>query len=121
MSFTNRVSSLYLLRWIIINLSQGVEVKDRRVRVALVAASCDLPARALVLNMRQFNGRHGCHLCEDEGQTSAGNPLFRWWPPSSTQKLRTKKSLTEDSIKATTNDEVVSSFEWHGRLCKYTL
>ena len=99
------------------HFSQGVEIRGRKVRVALVAASCDLPARALILNMRQFNGRHGCHLCEDEGQTAEGKPLFRWWPPNSTQKLRTRNSLTDDSIKATTNDEIVSAWFWLHGLC----
>lgn len=83
-------------------------MRGRTVRVALVGASVDLPARALFLNMRQFNGAYGCHLCEDKGKTADGKPLFRWWPPSSEQKLRTRQSLTNDSIKATTNDEIVS-------------
>ena len=73
-----------------------------------MAASCDLPARAMVLNMRQFNGAHGCHLCEDEGKTEDGKPLFRWWPPDSEQSLRTRQSLTEDAIKATTDNDIVS-------------
>lgn len=74
----------------------------------MVALSCDLPARALLLNMRQFNGQHGCHLCEDPGKTSAQNHLFRWWPYNSTSVQRTKKSLTDDSVEATEKNEIVS-------------
>ena len=71
------------------------------VKAALVAISCDLPARALVLNMCQFNGAQGCHLCEDPGQTARGNHLFRWWPPNPSYVLRSKESLSADAIKAT--------------------
>lgn len=88
----------------------GIEIRGKRVRVAIVAASCDLPARALVLNMRQFNGLHGCHLCEDKGKTAEGKPLFRWWPPNNEQTLRTKQSLTDDAIKATTENNPVSFY-----------
>ncbi len=81
---------------------------SKTLRAAVIALSCDLPARALVLNMRQFNGRHGCHLCEDEGKTAAGNPLFRWWPYNDHQELRTEKSIIENAVKATMEDEIVS-------------
>ena len=32
-------------------------------RIVLVACTCDLPARAQVMNMAQFNAYHGCHFC----------------------------------------------------------
>lgn len=78
------------------------------IKVAIIVMSCDLPARALVLNMKQFNGQHGCHLCEDEGCTTATNRLFRWWPYQSTSVLRTKESLAKNSVYATMTDKVVS-------------
>ena len=90
----------------------GIEVSTpsgvHTVKAALVAISCDLPARALVLNMRQFNGAQACHLCEDNGQTSATNHLLRWWPPNPSSVLRTKESLSADAIKATTEGAIVS-------------
>lgn len=78
------------------------------VKACIITFSCDLPARAVVLNMRQFNGQHGCHLCEDKGSTAENNKLFRWWPYESASILRTKETLTENSIHATVNDEIVS-------------
>lgn len=78
------------------------------VKAAIVAMSCDLPARAIVLNMKQFNGQHGCHLCEDEGATSVRNKLFRWWPCTSSSTLRSKESLVSNSVYATKHNVVVS-------------
>ncbi len=38
-------------------------------RVLTIAGTCDLPAKALVLNSVQFNGQFGCLKCEQPGQT----------------------------------------------------
>ena len=38
-------------------------------KVLTIAGTCDLPAKALVLNSVQFNGRFGCLKCEQPGQT----------------------------------------------------
>ena len=78
----------------------------------MVAISCDLPARCLVLNMRQFNGAQGCHLCEDTGKTSDNNHLFRWWPYQSESILRTNNTLIEDSARAIEMKQPVSLSIW---------
>ena len=36
-------------------------------RVALVGATCDLPAKAAVMNMVQYNGYYGCGRCLQQG------------------------------------------------------
>ncbi|KAM3613128.1 uncharacterized protein V6R79_020974 [Siganus canaliculatus] len=38
-------------------------------KVLTIAGTCDLPAKALVLNTVQFNGKYGCAKCEQPGQT----------------------------------------------------
>lgn len=38
-------------------------------RAYTIAGTCDLPAKALVLNAVQFNGQFGCLKCEQPGQT----------------------------------------------------
>ena len=48
---------------------------SRVVKVALVAVTCNLPARALVLNMNQIKGSYSCHLCEDKGSTEDSKNL----------------------------------------------
>lgn len=82
---------------------------DITVRAALVVCSCDLPARALIMNMLQYNGKHGCHLCEDSGDTAPGKPLHRYWPwkPSSTP--RTHQSLIINAKDATIDGVTVSA------------
>ena len=49
-------------------------------RARLIMCSADLPARAAVLNMKQYNGQHGCSQCEDEGQPRTSSHLHRNWP-----------------------------------------
>jgi len=36
--------------------------------VAFIACTCDLPARALLMNMNQFNGFYGCSKCLQKGK-----------------------------------------------------
>ncbi len=76
-------------------------------KAAIVAVTCDLPARALVLNMRQFNGKHGCHLCEDEGVNYPSLPMLRYWPYNSIQILRSRESILKNCFEAT-ESEIVS-------------
>lgn len=38
-------------------------------KVLTIAGTCDLPAKALVLNSVQYNGKFGCHKCEQPGET----------------------------------------------------
>ena len=95
------------------NVHLGIEVctplGNKRIRAAIVCLSCDLPARAAILNMKQFNGKNGCHLCEDDGESPVTNRLLRYWPYNSSQVLRTRESLEKDSCDATLKGEVVSS------------
>ena len=35
----------------------------------VIGCTCDLPARALVQNIVQFNGAYGCTFCEQPGKT----------------------------------------------------
>lgn len=94
--------------YLFLGIEVSTEGATRSFKAAMVALSCDLPARALLLNMKQFNGQHGCHLCEDPGKTSALNPLFRWWPYNNASVKRTKQSLTANSVEATLKQDTVS-------------
>ncbi len=38
-------------------------------RAHVIASSVDLPARAMVQKIMQFNGWHGCSFCQQPGQT----------------------------------------------------
>ena len=49
-------------------------------RALLLAFSVDLPAKALITNMKQWNGIQGYLYCADEGATLANDHLHRYWP-----------------------------------------
>ena len=78
-------------------------------RSILLACAFDLPARALVLQMKQFNGICGCLYCEDTGETEPGNHLLRFWPYNmeSTTRIRTRQSLLQNATEATLSRNVV--------------
>lgn len=47
----------------------------------LLLFTADLPARAAVMNMKNFNGEYACSTCEDKGDNTRGNtPLHQVWP-----------------------------------------
>ena len=46
--------------------------------IAGVMCSVDLPARAMVLHMKQWNGAYGCAYCDDEGTCIDGDNLHQY-------------------------------------------
>lgn len=78
-------------------------------KVVLIACSCDLPARALVLNMNQFNGFHGCWYCMQPGETLAtgkGGHVHIYPHDNSEMHLRDVDSWREHSKSATPSSPV---------------
>ena len=51
-------------------------MESRNSDVFLLTCSVDLPARSLVLNMKQYNGRYGCSFCYDEGKPNQAHPFI---------------------------------------------
>ena len=68
----------------------------------------DLPARASVLNMKQFNGKWGCTYCEDEGVPRPTCHLVRNWPYSTTSTPRTHESIVRNARRALRENDAVS-------------
>lgn len=79
-----------------------------RSHAMLLQISADLPARALVLNMKQFNGQYGCIFCENPGSTPPGNPLHRFWTPDHSAAIRSHDSFLENAKAAANSGEAVS-------------
>ena len=78
----------------------------------LLAVSVDLPARALVLNTKQYNGKWGCCYCEYEGVQHPNAPMVRYWPPpEEVPQTRTHKSLIVNAAKAASSDPQVCNYQ----------
>ena len=70
--------------------------------------TADLPAKAVLLNMKQYNGKYGCNnLCEDEGVPRACSHLQRDWPYKENMTLRTHPSLLNQAKQTAVNGSVV--------------
>ena len=78
-------------------------------KVTVLLISCvDLPAQAKLLNMKQYNGKFGCHACEDEGAPRPGTHLQRNWPFNLSCNLRTHSSVKCSAREAVRDRKPVS-------------
>ena len=68
-----------------------------RCHTVLLLASVDLPARALLLNMKQYNGKFSCCYCEEEGVPRASSHLHRNWPYHQHVSVRTQSSMRQNA------------------------
>ncbi len=67
-------------------------------RLKLVMGVFDLPAKAAVLNMKQFNGLHGCSVCVHPSKRLANNA--RVYLPNPSYKERTHAQIVKDGESA---------------------
>ena len=75
-------------------------------RAILLQCSADLPARAAIVNMKQFNGICGCLYCESKGFTGH-SPLHRFWFYDPSAPLRSNSSILDNAREAlNTGDSV---------------
>ena len=70
--------------------------------------SADMPARALISNMKAFNGSYACSTCEVEGATVPGNTLHRIWPFSDSNTLRTQDRMYSAIVTSVQQGQPVS-------------
>ena len=71
-----------------------------KLKVVLIGCACDLPARALVLNMMQFNSYLGCNFCTIRGKnvSTSGRGHVQTYPYTCRHlTLRTKESWHDDA------------------------
>lgn len=76
----------------------------------LLLCSTDLPARALVANMKAYNGKYSCTSCEDSGEEGS-NPLHRVWPFNAESTTRSKATVMKAVCDAVQQQTSVS-FVW---------
>ncbi len=48
----------------------GITVGEKKLRCIILSAVADAPAKCLLMNTVQFNGRYGCPVCYNEGQVA---------------------------------------------------
>lgn len=75
--------------------THGVKIKtpsgEHTIRGKLVMAVCDLPAKAIVLNSKQYNGKYGCSVCLHPGERLPNNA--RIYPPDQEYEERTHSNV----------------------------
>lgn len=71
---------------------------SKTVRARIVMGIFDLPAKALVLCMKQFNSQFGCHTCCHPGESLPNNSKV--YPPCGHYELRTHHCYLKDAEKA---------------------
>ena len=98
--------------YITLPISLGVAIKtpsgEMVSKARLLMCAVDLPARASVLNMKQFNGKWGCTYCEDEGVPRPTCHFVRNWPYSTTSTPRTHESIVRNARRALRENDAVS-------------
>ena len=65
-------------------------------KARLLMCTLDLPAKAMLLNMKQFNGEYGCTYCKDKGEPRATTHLHRNWPYSTCSTPRSHTRTPEN-------------------------
>ena len=63
------------------------------VQAKLLMCSVFLPARAVLLNMKQFNGEYGCCYCEDKNVPRATSNLHHNGPFDTSSSLRSHTGI----------------------------
>ena len=78
-------------------------------RVAMLMSAVDLPARAIMANMKQFNGHYSCSWCEIEGISPPNLPMVSYFPyPLHKPTPRTNLRILVNAATATKENKSVS-------------
>lgn len=87
-------------------LKNGVEFdlpgdnRSRHVKAAVICGTCDLPAKAAFLNMKQFNGEYPCTKCRIRSEPLEPGSLNRIYPFQENLELRNTRQTTNYAYEA---------------------
>ena len=107
---------MHIRRFLFIVL--GIDVKFNgkmiNVRAILLSGIFDLPAKCVIQETVQYNGKYGCSFCEEEGKivTTQRGGHVRVFPKSSLTEdanLRTKERVLAQALVALEHGETVST------------
>lgn len=78
-------------------------------KVFVLVCSSDSPARAMLRNCKQYNGKFGCDWCEHEGVVVTQNrgPPTRYYPQRGDQRPRTSQGQAQYGARAELEQEAV--------------
>lgn len=86
-------------------LNVNVDLETVCVKLSVICGTADLPAKAAVLNMKQYNGSDSCITCEDPGRTvKQGKGYSRYFPFREEQEkssLRTEARVRQQMTQST--------------------
>ena len=110
----------------LINFLSGLEVsiagrEKRRVFCTVLTLHADLPAKAQLLNMNQYNGAFSCILCLQPGETfkTAKGGSVHIFPYERITTLRLETQIKQDAIRALSRQTPVSIHSFHLRGASY--
>ncbi|KAE8747078.1 hypothetical protein FOCC_FOCC006216 [Frankliniella occidentalis] len=96
---------------------QTSEAHESEVKVQLAVA--DAPARAKMQNILNFNGKHGCNMCEIKTKKCLRHPAFkrrkRIYPYKHNIRLRTAVRMKKQAEQAVENGDDVKGIDKPGR------
>ena len=101
----------YKLHWcdtILLGIDIRTPEGNTTAHAILLQCSADLPARAPLTNMKQYNGCWGCLYCDNKGTTHGEDHLHRFWPHDPSSSLRSAQSIVDDACEAVCTGEAVS-------------
>ena len=87
---------------------QGIPISTpdgpKCLKAKLLCCVFDLPARAMALNMHQWNGRYGCTYCLDKGKQVSHARIYL---PDDEHKMRKEKELLQHAQEASAGSPVL--------------
>lgn len=78
----------------------------RRIKGIVIGGTCDLPAKALILNMKQFNGEYRCQKCTIKTEQAEGSTA-RIYPFRINLPLRTQEQTDRFAQEAHESGEAI--------------
>lgn len=86
-------------------LSEGIFVRKIFCNIFITNAAIDLPAKCDVAKMVQFNSKHACNFCLQEGQSTSQGIRYTYKVQLST--VRTHDSIVQDMIRVNSHSNLI--------------
>ena len=81
-----------------VNFNISKEESEVKVRGMVISGTCDLPAKALFLNIQNYNGKFGCPNCEIKTQQVENVQVYPFPDDSNLRTTETTKNYARQAI-----------------------